>query len=55
MFGYQMSEYDKRVYEEELREFLPSRLTDCPYAHLETGVRRRNAGKGLRVLDAHGC
>ena len=29
MFGYQMSEYDKRVYEEELREFLPSRLTDC--------------------------
>ena len=29
MFGYQMSDYDKEVYEEELREFLPARLTDC--------------------------
>lgn len=29
MFGYQMSEYDKTVYEERLRDFLPERMADC--------------------------
>ena len=26
MFGYEMSAYDKKVYEEQLKDFLPERL-----------------------------
>ena len=28
MFGYKMSEYDKRVYEEEIRDFVPENIVD---------------------------
>ena len=28
MFGYEMSDYDKKVYEEELKEFLPKNIVD---------------------------
>ena len=29
MFGYQMSDYDRRVYEEQLAPFLPDEMVDC--------------------------
>lgn len=39
MFGYQMSDYDKKVYQEELQEFLPETIVDshvhiCTEEHL---------------------
>lgn len=29
MFGYEMSDYDKIVYEEQLKDFLPDQMVDC--------------------------
>ena len=28
MFGFKATDYDKKVYEEELREFLPDKIVD---------------------------
>ena len=40
MFGVDLNEYDKRVYEEELRDFLPEKFIDV-HVHLwEPGTRR---------------
>lgn len=29
MFGYEMSDYDKKIYEEYLKDFLPQKIVDC--------------------------
>lgn len=29
MFGYEMSDYDKKIYEEQLKDFLPEKMIDC--------------------------
>ena len=35
MFGYERSEYDKKVYEDELKDFLPETIVDS-HTHVYT-------------------
>lgn len=46
MFGYKMSEYDKKVYEEELKDFLPENIVDS-----HTHVWRTEDDRKNRVLN----
>ena len=54
MFGYEMSEYDKKVYEEELKDFLPETIVDS-HTHVYTlDCKKPKKGPGSwpsRVAD----
>ena len=41
MFGIQLTDYDKKVYEEKLADFLPDKIIDA-HAHVWTdGMKRK--------------
>lgn len=49
MFGVNVTDYDKKVYEEELKDFLPGRIVDC-HVHLYREWMQRES-----LEDRKGC
>lgn len=47
MFGYEMSDYDRKVYEEQLKDFLPDKMIDC-HIHIWPKECKKNS-------DAKAC
>jgi len=58
MFGFELTDYDKKVYEEELRDFLPDRIIDI-HAHVWKeefkSVSKSKGGSGWPRLVAKDC
>ena len=55
MFGYVMSDYDKKVYAEQLADFLPDKMIDA-HAHIwKKEFDPVTAGRGRRVCQRHDC
>ncbi len=46
MFGYEMTEYDRHVYDTELRDFLPERIVDCHTHIWKDEFQPRTAARG---------
>lgn len=50
MFGYKMNEYDKRIYEEELKDFLPDKMIDM-HNHVYKAEFKKNIKRASGVVS----